>query len=107
MVCTAEAGIMKKEERPMVRVMRPSIRKSQRQPAQPATPRRWRRAKARREVTIVVTERVVQKKLGESLERMDWRLGLSWDVPQSGWQFSGSVEVGEPEYDIWNEATLG
>lgn len=76
MVCTAEAGIMKKEERPMVRVIRPSIRKSQRQPAQPATPRRWRRAKARREVTIVVNERVVQKKLGESLERMNWRLGL-------------------------------
>jgi hypothetical protein len=65
---------MKKEATPMVRVMRPSIRKSQRQPAQPATPRRWRRAKARREVTIVVNERVVQKKLGELSERMNWRL---------------------------------
>jgi hypothetical protein len=98
---------MKKEAIPMVRVMRPSIRKSQRQPAQPATPRRWRRANARREVTIVVNERVVQKKLGESLGRMDWRWRFNWDVPQSGWQFSGSVEIGKPEYDIWNEATLG
>jgi hypothetical protein len=98
---------MKKEARPMVRVMRPSIRKSQRQPAQPAKPRRWRRAKARREVTIVVNDSVVQKKLRESLDRMDWRSGLNWDAPQSGWQFSGSIEVGEPEYDIWNEATLG
>jgi hypothetical protein len=61
----------------MVKVMRPSIRKSQRQPAQPATPRRWRRANARIEVTIVVVERVVQKKLGELLGRVDWRLGWS------------------------------
>jgi len=52
---------MKKDERPTVRVMRPSIRNSQRQPAQPATPRRCRRAKARREVTMVVADRVVQK----------------------------------------------
>lgn len=53
----------KKEARPTEKVIRPSMRKSQRQPAQPATPRIWRSAKARREVTIVVAERVVQKKL--------------------------------------------
>jgi hypothetical protein len=53
--------MLKKEARPTTSVMRPSTRNSQRQPAQSLTPRRWRRAKASREVTIVVRDRVVQK----------------------------------------------
>lgn len=63
LVWTAEAGIMKNEPRPTERVIMPSMRKSQRQPAQLCTPSRWKMAKARREVTIPVTERVAQKKL--------------------------------------------
>jgi hypothetical protein len=55
---------MKNDATPIKKVIRPSIRKSQRHPAKPATPRMWRRAKARREVMIVVVERAVQKKLG-------------------------------------------
>lgn len=54
---------MKNDPRPTERVIMPSIKKSQRQPAQPWTPSRWKMAKARREVTIPVTERVAQKKL--------------------------------------------
>jgi len=54
---------MKNEESPTMRVIAPSMRKSHLQPAQPATPRMWSKAKARREVMIVVVERVVQKKL--------------------------------------------
>lgn len=60
-VCTAEAGIMKNEPRPIESVITPSIRKSQRQPARPWTPSRWNMAKARSEVTIEVTDRVDQK----------------------------------------------
>ena len=54
---------MKKDATPTKPVMSPSMRKSHRQPAHPATPRMCRRAKARMEVIIVVDERVVQKKL--------------------------------------------
>jgi len=53
--------MLKKEARPMVRVIRPSIRNSHRHPAQPLMPRRWRTANARSEVMIVVRESVVQK----------------------------------------------
>ena len=57
---------MKNEPRPTERVIIPSMKKSQRQPAQPWTPSRWKMAKARREATIPVTERVAQKKLLDS-----------------------------------------
>jgi len=67
LVCTAEAGIMKNEEMPMANVIMPSMRNSQRQPLQPATPRRWRSANAKSDVTIVVVDRVVQKKLWQSV----------------------------------------
>lgn len=91
LVCTAEAGMRKKDARPTVRVIRPSMRKSQRQPAQPATPRMCRSAKASKEVMIVVPERVVQKKL-----RCKFRMGSivcrQWTecicLPEAGWQFS-------------------
>ncbi|SPQ22660.1 afea2de1-2cd3-48b2-9252-5f2f4f95be8c [Thermothielavioides terrestris] len=61
LVCTAEAGIMKKDARPTLSVIRPSTRNSHLQPAQPCTPRRWRRANASSEVMIVVSDSVVQK----------------------------------------------
>lgn len=62
---------MKKEASPMRSVIRPSMRKSHCQPAQPRIPRMRRRPKARMEVTIVVVERAVQKKerrMGSSRE---------------------------------------
>ncbi len=62
-VCTIDAGMLKKEAMPMLKVMRPSMRNSHRQPAHPLTPPRCRMAKARSEVVMVVIERVVQKKL--------------------------------------------
>lgn len=61
LVCTAEAGIMKKEARPMDRVIRPSTKNIHCQPAQPLMPRMRRRPKAMREVMMEVEERVVQK----------------------------------------------
>lgn len=54
---------MKNDASPIERVITPSIRKSHCQPAIPCTPLRWKTAKARRDVTIVVTESDVQKKL--------------------------------------------
>ena len=79
---------MKNELRPTMRVIIPSIRKSQRQPAHPATPRMCRRAKASSEVMIVVAESVVQKKLyrrsvGSFLNSMSWNC-----IPEAGRQFS-------------------
>lgn len=59
---------MKNELRPTMNVIAPSIRKSQRHPAHPATPRMCKSAKARRDVIIVVVERVVQKKLNTTLD---------------------------------------
>jgi hypothetical protein len=54
---------MKKDPKPTERVISPSIRKSHRHPAQPLTPLRWKMAKARSDVTIEVTDKLVQKKL--------------------------------------------
>jgi hypothetical protein len=62
-VCTADAGIRKKEATPMRNVIRPSNRNSQRQPAMPATPCMWKMPKAKSEVTMVVMLKAVQKKL--------------------------------------------
>lgn len=47
----------------MHRVIRPSIMNSHRQPAQPLVPPKCKIAKARSEVTMDVTERLVQNKL--------------------------------------------
>jgi hypothetical protein len=54
---------MKNDESPIERVINPSMRNSHCQPAQPFTPLKWNTAKAKREVTIDVTESDVQKKL--------------------------------------------
>lgn len=54
---------MKNDATPTRNVTNPSMRNSQRHPARPATPRIWRSAKARMDVTIVVVDSAVQKKL--------------------------------------------
>jgi hypothetical protein len=52
----------------------------------------WRRAKARREVTIVVPESVVQKKLWGVVSGCELVQGVD-NVPQTSWQFSGGIEI--------------
>lgn len=54
-------GIRTNARRPAIRVISPSIRKSQRQPARPSTPRRWRRPKARNPPITSARADAVQK----------------------------------------------
>lgn len=61
MVWTAEAGMRKNDASPMLNVINPSIKKSHRHPAQLLIPSMCRRPNAIKDVTIPVTERVVQK----------------------------------------------
>jgi hypothetical protein len=54
------AGIRRKAKMPTIKVPMPSIRKSQRQPLAPCTPRRWRRPAARRAERMSASDKAVQ-----------------------------------------------